>query len=146
MHFIRLRGPWRLEVLEQLAGASTVRECKQHLPADWSEVLGHDFRGTVRYRRVFHEPTGLEPGQQVWLSIEGLATSATISLNGTQLPPHGQGEGGQRSEWRHEIRELLLPNSELIIDVTHPATAEGPGGLTGLVQLEIQTVRPRPVD
>ncbi|WP_442485225.1 glycosyl hydrolase 2 galactose-binding domain-containing protein [Aeoliella sp. SH292] len=141
MHFIRLRGPWRLEVLEQLAGAPTVREGKQQMPADWSGLLGDDFRGTVRYRRVFHEPTGLEPGQQVWLSIEGLATSATISLNGTPLPPHAGHE-----EWRHEIRELLLPNSELIIDVTHPATAEGPGGLTGLVQLEIQTVRPRPVD
>ena len=146
MHFIRLRGPWRLEVLEQLAGASTVREGKQQMPADWSALLGDDFRGTVRYRRVFHEPTGLEPGQQVWLSIEGLATSATISLNGTPLPPHAEVAGGQNNEWRHEIRELLLPNSELIIDVNHPATAAGPGGLTGLVQLEIQTVRPRPVD
>lgn len=141
MHFIRLRGPWRLEVLEQVAGASTVRKAKQHLPADWSEILGTDFRGTVRYRRVFHEPTGLEPGQEVWLSIAGVASHAAITLNG-----HACGLAASGDEWRHEIRELLLPTSELIIDITHPATAEGIGGLTGLVQLEIQTVRPRPVD
>ncbi|MCO6047820.1 hypothetical protein NG895_28275 [Aeoliella sp. ICT_H6.2] len=141
MHCIRLRGPWRYEVLEQIAGDEPpAREGKQKMPGDWSLVLGAGFRGTVRYRRVFHEPTGLEEGQEVWLSIEGVHSSAEVSLNGTTLP------AVTSDLWRHVVRDLLLPESELIIDVSHPATAGEPGGLTGLVQLEIQTVRPRPVD
>lgn len=146
MHFIRLRGPWRYEVQEQLEGDEALsREGKQKLPADWSEVLGAGFRGTVRYRRTFHEPTGLEPGQEVWLSIDRVTSSATIQLNENPLPPYDFSENSD-TPWRQEVRDLLLPTSELIIDVSHPADAEETGGLTGLVQLEIQTVRPRPVD
>ena len=141
MHVIRLRGPWQYEVLQRLAGdASRAGTGRQQLPADWSDVLGPDFRGTVRYRRKFHQPTGLEPDQQVWLSIESLVSSAMVSLNGHELPVC------DGNAWQHEVHELLLPTCELTIDVTHPVGTTGPGGLVGLVQLEIQTVRPRPLD
>lgn len=151
MHTIRLRGPWRYEVRERLAGdASHARSGKQKMPADWSSTLGADFRGTVRYSRVFHQPTGLEPEQQVWLVIDGVDSTAEITLNDTKLPacgaaPHNRATSGSNS-WRHEIQHLLSDNCELIIDVTHPPEAEEAGGLTGEVRLEIQTVRPRPVD
>ena len=151
MHFIRLRGPWRYEVLERLAGdPSLPSEGKQKLPADWSATLGTDFRGAVSYRRTFHQPTGLEPGQEVWLSIESLTSSAAVTLNGHDLPacPFAaeRQDGEPPPPYRHEVHDLLLPTSELTIDVTHPVDAPEPGGLTGLVQLEIQTVRPRPID
>ncbi|QDU55989.1 hypothetical protein [Aeoliella mucimassa] len=141
MHCIRLRGPWRYEVLERQAGDPTrSSEGKQQLPADWSSTLGDDFRGTVRFVRKFHQPTGLETDQQVWLSIESLVSSARVTLNDQMLPDCEAGN------WRHEVHKLLLPSNELTIEVTHPHQAAGPGGLDGLVQLEIQTVRPRPVD
>ncbi len=146
MHSIRLRGPWRYEVLEHLAGEDSVPTTgKQKMPGDWSEPLGADFRGTVRYRRTFHMPTGLEEGQQVWLAIDCVDSNATVTLNSTSLGSLALNtETGE--SWRHEIQDSLLPTSELIIDVTHPAQAPGPGGLTGEVRLEIQTVKPRPVD
>lgn len=141
MHSIRLRGPWRYEVLERHSGeASLPRSGKQKMPADWSGVLGSDFRGTVRYCRTFHQPTGLEEGQQVWLVIDGATSTAKVSLNDNPLAACGLAGN------RYEIRHLLLPTSELIIDVTHPLEASGVGGLTGEVRLEIETVRPRPID
>jgi len=146
MHSIRLRGPWRYEVIERLAGDESLAAAgKQKMPADWSAVLGDDFRGTVRYRRKFHQPTGLEEGQQVWLAIDGVTSSGEVTLNHTPLAACGL--AAQRPEpWRYEIQHLLSPTSELIIDVTHPVDADGAGGLTGEVRLEIQTVRPRPLD
>lgn len=150
MHSIRLRGPWRFEVLERLAGDESRRdEGKQKMPADWTETLGADFRGTVRYTRTFHQPTGLEPGQQVWLVIEGVTSSGAVTLNDTRLPDCGSTAHDSQVDspfWRQEIQHLLSANCQLIIDVTHPLDAELPGGLTGEVRLEIQTVRPRPVD
>ncbi len=156
MHSIRLRGPWRYEVVERIAGdASRPASGKQQMPADWGEILGSDFRGTVRYRRTFHQPTGLELGQAVWLVIEGVTSHATVVLNGTPLPACGLAVASTESEasekegseaWRHEVRHLLSATCELMIDVTHPAEVEGTGGLTGEVRLEIQAVRPRPVE
>ncbi len=139
MHSIRLRGPWRYEVAERLTGDdSRPRSGKQKMPADWAEILGSDFRGTVRYRRTFHQPTGLDEGQQVWLVIEGVTSIATVTLNNACLAACGP--AGKR----YEIQHLLSPACDLIIDVTHPVGADGVGGLTGEVRLEIQTVRPRP--
>jgi hypothetical protein len=143
MHSIRLRGPWRYEVLERHAGDNSLPKTgKQQLPADWAETLGSDFRGKVRYRRTFHQPTGLEEGQQVCLAIDLPLSAAEVRLNGDRLPADDLAAGG----WRCEVQDLLLPTSELIIDVTHAADAEGCGGLMSEVRLEIQTVSPRPVE
>ncbi len=140
-HVIRLRGPWQFEVVDQLDGAPPprVNSGKQPMPGDWSTELGSEFRGTVAYRRVFHRPTGLEPGQSVWLVIESLVGLAEVSLNQTPLGTI-ESTGG-----RFAIESILADDNRLEIVVTHHAHS-GPGGLTGLVSLEIQTVRPRPID
>ena len=69
-HVIRLRGPGDFEVIERAAPAGGA-ECdkafaapasgKAKLPCDWSETLGREFRGKVRYRRRFNRPSGLDP-------------------------------------------------------------------------------------
>jgi len=152
MHSIRLRGPWRYEVLEHsgAAGEPTPGDLpspgKQKMPADWAEKLGADFYGTVRYTRTFHQPTGLEEGQGVWLVVEGAHTRASVSLNDSTLSNACVFAAGTAEPPRWPIEHLLLPTNKLIIDVEHSATDKGIGGLTGQVRLEIQTVRPRPVD
>ncbi len=137
-HVIRLRGPWQFEVIESRSEMPTATSGKQTMPGDWSTTLGPDFRGTVAYRRVFHRPTGLEPEQGVWIVIEPLAGTADVTLNQTSLGTL-ESTGG-----RFAIESILADDNRLEIVVTHHD--DGPGGLTGLVSLEIQTVWPRPMD
>jgi hypothetical protein len=65
-HSFRLRDPWQCE------------------PAEG---------GGLRWSRVFHRPTGLEPDDQLVLVISGLPLSATITVNGhpfTTNTPSGE--------------------------------------------------------
>lgn len=144
MHIIRLRGPWQYEVALQTAPAAPVASPvgKQQQPADWGDILGTDFRGTVRYRRIFHEPTGLEPDQGVWLVVTAVRSHAKVELDGEPL---GEVHGDQLAEF--PIATRLRPTCELVITVTHDDIGDPqPGGLVGEVHLAIQTVRPRPID
>ncbi len=144
MHIIRLRGPWQFEVVEQIAPLGPVANSagKQHQPADWSDILGAEFRGTVRYRRIFHEPSGLEPDQGVWLVVTRVRSHAKVELDGVLL---GEVHGDEPAEF--PIATRLRPTCELVITVTHDDSSDPhPGGLVGEVQLAIQTVRPRPID
>jgi hypothetical protein len=144
MHIIRLRGPWRWEVVEQIAPAepAAVSSGRQHQPADWADILGGSFRGAVRYRRVFHEPTGLEPDQRVWLVVTGVRSHAKVELDGQLL---GEAQGDKPAEF--PIAAHLRPTCELAITVTHgDIDNPHPGGLVGEVHLAIQTVKPRPID
>jgi hypothetical protein len=125
------------------------------MPGDWGAILGADFRGLVRFSRRFAQPTGLGAETRVWLVIEEVDWQAAVTLNG-----HALGEvrfSGASAEGnvmlcpaRFEIAALLLPRNELTIDVLLPEVAadapplvrpgrEGqPGGLIGVVRLEIQ--------
>jgi beta-mannosidase len=156
MHVIRLRGPWEYEPLGRLliAADGTRREStgelpppgRMHLPADWGETLGPDFRGRVRYRRRFGRPTNIEPHEQVWLVIDGVDYFAAVSLNGKSL---GCVIGYQdRAEF--DIRDLLAERNLLTLDVELPSYETGsaaparpgrdqmPGGPIGEVRLEIR--------
>jgi hypothetical protein len=59
-HSFRLRDPWQREPL-----------------AD----------GGVRWSRVFHCPTGLEPDDALWLVCSGLPAGAVVSINDQRLTP-----------------------------------------------------------
>jgi hypothetical protein len=59
-HSFRLRDPWQCEPA-----------------AD----------GGLRWSRVFHRPTGLEPDDQLVLVISGLPLSAQVTINGHAFPP-----------------------------------------------------------
>ena len=144
MHIIRLRGPWQWEVVDQTAPAQSAatRSGRQRQPAEWGEILGPDFRGTLRYRRVFHQPTGLEAGQQVWLVVTAVRSHAKVELDGEPL---GEVHGDEPVEFA--IAPLLRPTCKLEITVTHDDLGDPqPGGLVGEVHVAIQTVKPRPLD
>ena len=155
-HLIRLRGPWEYEpVARVVIAADGARQestadlppaGRVQLPADWGPTLGHDFRGRVRYLRRFGLPTNLEPGEQVWLVVEGVDYFGAATLNGTRL-----GELlGYVAPVEFEIGPLLAARNLLALDVELPAYAAGvsgpprpgrqslPGGPIGEVRLEIR--------
>lgn len=141
-HEIQLRGPWQAQVLSRTSSragdASSGEESfRQDPPCDWSDRLGADFVGTVRYQRRFGTPTGLVETSKVWLVIEPPNDSAQITLNDQALGSVAFGA----TPFRCEIRRFLQENNDLVVDVhkkESPAdTAEPAGGLVGRVYLEI---------
>jgi beta-galactosidase/beta-glucuronidase len=135
MHFIRLHGPWECEPLDS-GGRDTPDEslpadCVVTIPADWSETLGVEFRGRVRYTRYFHRPTGLDEGQRVYLLIDRVETTGAATLNG-QLVGAVAGTGGP---FRFEVSDVLTWRNVLVIDVE---SLDRPGGITGAVRLAIE--------
>ncbi len=154
-HVIRLRGPWHYEPLARtvLSGnGKTVVEPgelppagRTHLPSDWGESLGRDFRGRVRYTRHFNRPTGLDGSQRVMLVVEQVDALGHISLNG-ELLGEVLGQGGAR----FEVTSRLARHNMLAIEVELPRVTgqsaglarpagreDQPGGLVGEVRLEI---------
>ena len=111
------------------------------MPCDWSESLGADFRGRVRYRRRFHRPTGLV-GQRVSIVCECVDVWASVDLNGCPL-----GTFTALAPFRADVTDQLRDQNELCVDVELPSTkSEIPrsvqrehlgGGLIGEVRLEI---------
>jgi Glycosyl hydrolase 2 galactose-binding domain-like len=154
MHLIRLRGPWQLEpVVRYVARPGGYEPTSADLPAggtatmpaNWSATCGSDFLGVVRYRRSFQKPTGLEPGDKIWLVVEPPQTLATVFL--AEQPLGKVRDAG--AAVRFEISRLLSDRNVLVIEVEHPALdaagcpsdASGPrvpGGLVGEVRLEIE--------
>lgn len=139
LHPIRLHGPWQVRVVQQTAGSADlpkVFSCR--VPGDWTEPLGHEFRGMVRAERPFNRPTGLEPGQPVYLVVEQVDFRGEVTLNDRPLGPVGLDHA-----LRHEITELLIEHNRLSIEVEIPLNCQRPdreslgGGLLGEVRLEI---------
>lgn len=160
LHTIRLHGPWELQPLartRRLADGAIVEvagdlppACRQQIPADWSESLGADFRGRVRYGRSFGSPTGLSPHDRLHLVIERADAWAEVELNGE---PFGKIPAG-RQPWRADVTSRLRVRNRLVVTVYLPKADETgdpfrrgdragqPGGLIGPVRLEIR----RPVE
>ena len=107
MHTIRLRGPWEIEQPE-------------------------DPLGTARCVRHFNKPTGLESGERVWLVIEALASTATISLNGAIV-----GQASRMSPARFDITPQLIARNRIEIELASPTGAD-PRVSLGEVRLEIE--------
>jgi hypothetical protein len=133
------------------------------LPANWSAAVGPDFQGLVRFTRRFAQPTGITAATRVWLAIENVDWQARIALNAHDL---GQIQLARSQPSvplslsptlplslcpaRFNITSLLQPRNELTVHVLLPAPdadappldrpgREGqPGGLIGLVSLEIE--------
>jgi beta-galactosidase/beta-glucuronidase len=144
MHAIRLRGPWECEPLERDGPAGDLPPAgKTTVPGDWSQLLGDDFVGRVRYTRRFNAPTNLGPSERVWLVVEGVDHEADVLLNGRPLGTMP----GPRPK-RFDITALVEPHNVLHIEVRLSAAvftdasvrgqrAGRAGGVTGEVRLEI---------
>jgi hypothetical protein len=130
MHTIRLHGPWEYEIVRG-EGRRAAPAGHVTIPADWSETLGPEFRGRVRYLRRFHRPTGLAKGQRVFLCVERVEISGAVSLNGRLLGA-AAATGGP---FRFEVGSDLVRYNALVIEVE---SLERPGGVTGSVRLEIE--------
>jgi len=155
IHIIRLHGPWEYEPLARtrsLPDGSTVTELDElppggriQIPADWTDSLGSDFRGRVRYTRRFGRPTGLETVALVQLVLAQIDAFGTVELNGKPLVQIPCG----KLDTRVDITHQLQPRNELRVEVELPRTEpdspplprpgreDRPGGLIGEVRLEI---------
>jgi len=155
-HIIRLRAPWQLQALVRYGpvGSGELQEqsadlppaAKAEVPGDWTQLLGADFFGRVRYSRSFNCPTNLDPNERVWLVCEGVDGTADFTLNGTPIFALA---GAERSG-SCDITSQLRPQNQLTVDVTllpaghaeHKPRAAGRaglgGGITGEVRLEIR--------
>jgi hypothetical protein len=115
------------------------------MPADWSDPLGNEFLGRVRYTRTFQKPTGLERGDKVWLLVEPPRSLGIVQLVSRELGTVRWGGAGGR----FDITPLLADRNTLEIIVDHPAldaanrpssdsSLRSAGGLVGEVRLEIE--------
>jgi hypothetical protein len=155
MHTIRLRGPWEVEAIARFVpqpdGSYTPTTealpppARATMPADWSESVGRDFLGRVRYRRKFNKPTGLRSGIRVWLVVEPPRSSACVVCKGDLVGFVRPGD----SPGRFDITDRLGDHNEVDVLVDHPdldfmrSTVGDPahlptGGLVGEVRLEIE--------
>ena len=139
VHPIRLPGPWQVRIIQQTAGSADLPEtfsCR--LPGDWTEPLGHDFRGIVRLERRFNRPTGLQPGQPVYLVVQRVDLQGQVTLN-----DHCLGPVGPDHPLRQEIAHLLIDPNRLSIEVELRLNCQRTGresqggGRLGEVRLEI---------
>ena len=139
VHPIRLHGPWQVRIIQQTAGSVDLPEtfsCR--LPGDWTEPLGHEFQGIVRLERRFNRPTGLQPGQPVYLVVQRVDLQGQVTLN-----DHCLGPVGPDHPLRQEIANLLIDRNRLSIEVELRLNCQRPGresqggGRLGEVRLEI---------
>lgn len=115
-HSIRLNGPWQAQF------APDADPTRLHLPRDWSLVPPETHDGGLKLTRAFHAPTGIAPGDEVFLVLDALPISGKISLNGQLL---GDFPGSERFPitqhltLRNEIEivGLLLDTGETVGEV-----------------------------
>ena len=87
------------------------------LPHTWNAQDGQDggndyWRGAAVYTKAFGKPD-MQAGQRVFLSFDGAAMTADVSLNGKHLCHH---EGGYAT-FRVDITDHLLDKNELTVQV-----------------------------
>ena len=146
IHTIRLHGPWVAKVLvsfgDPIAAEDQQRRVK--IPSDWNDWLGADFCGRVEYRRNFNRPTGLEPGQPVWIVVEQVDCRGEVFLNDKPLGSLSLGESPPSEFLRVEVGQLLERSNVLRVEIEVKADSERgdrvglAGGLIGGVRIEIQ--------
>lgn len=133
IHRIKLRGPWDYTWLTDVDGnpsPNATEHGRVTIPVDWRVAFG-DRAGRVRFLRRFHQPTGVEVGDHVWLSFLGLSGQTRILLD--DLPLTGPSP-------RFEITDQLRPTNRLVVELEcDPRTTTEPLGLHGLVVLEIES-------
>lgn len=102
-HSFRLREPWQREVLE---------DC-------------------VRWSRGFHKPTGLEPGQQLWIVVSGAPEGVTASVNGTPLELADPERPGQ-----FDVTPLLGDSNQIVLQ--QPNCGDADGAASGDFPLDVR--------
>lgn len=84
------------------------------LPHTWNAKDGTDggndyYRGRCWYVKKFHAPE-LQPGEQLWVELEGAAMTAEVFCNGKSVAVHS----GGYSTFRAELTPQLTPGENLL--------------------------------
>lgn len=138
VHRMSLKGPWDYEWIEFHSRENSAIDFEQSgrvkMPMNWDTHFG-DINGTIRFLRRFHQPTNLDPDEQVWIVFDGVGGRGFAWMNGHKLGPLKTSAQQQR----FEITEYLQPNSEIITELTVPSSENHhmPRGLYAPVALEI---------
>lgn len=151
LHTIRLHGPWVAQVLASFGDPISADDQQRRvkIPSDWNDWLGADFCGRVEYRRNFNRPTGLDPGQPVWIVLECVDSYGEVYLNDKNLGSLSLGESnlGESSPsdfLRVQVDQLLERSNVLRVEIEVNADSDRgdrvglAGGLIGNVRIEIQ--------
>lgn len=136
VHRIRLIGPW--EVAGPLEWPPTFTPGPSRrvtVPADWRTLFG-DSGGIASFRRSFHTPTNLGPGDRVLLELppeSGDLIAAELNGAAVSIPAN--------APWRLDLSDLLDEFNTLTLQIKfHPADhPDQPGGLWQPVVLAIES-------
>ncbi len=127
---MHLRGPWQVVA----PGATGDNLRTENLPQEWRQLFG-SVAGTATFERAFHCPTNLGPEETVWIVLTNVGGSGRVALNGEPL---GEFDTGLTAPPRFDVTRNLLPRNRLRIEIEFaPEQETGPGGLHGLVAIEI---------
>src|SRR5438552_1331102 len=102
-HRIRLRGPWTCESLYRLmpdgqrSTADLPPPFRMRMPGRWSDGVLGDFRGGLRFIRLFGYPGRIDDFERVWLTFAGLEGKAAVTLNDQLLGTVGGTVGSASS-------------------------------------------------
>jgi hypothetical protein len=138
VHRIRLVGPWEWT---DWPVADSADWKKIRLPDDWSSF--QESTASAIFRRRFHCPTGIEPGDRVYVVIDTEVLRGTIRLNGAGLEKSAR---PSRIDLSFEITDRLIDHNTLEIALTE-LSAIPQCGLGRPVVLEIVSrVESRPAE
>ncbi len=132
VHTIGLMGPW--ECAWTAAGEQLPRSwCRLRLPPGDSGLPKPPGKQAVLWlRRFFHRPTGLQPGDAVWLVFAGWPAGSKLWLNEVPL-----GRLAAEEE-RREVTLLLAPRNALCVQLPLGGEPRPPLQRVGVV-LEISS-------
>ena len=105
------------------------------MPVSWQDAFGA-VSGLVRFSRLFHSPTNLEPDERVVLAFEAVGGECSFQVNDTNLQPEQCVDGALRSD----VTVLLQPSNVVSATIRFdPRESEEHGGLWKPVSLEIHS-------
>jgi len=119
-HIIRLRGPWEYKLLDAAAMEEALGEFaaaptgRADLSTDWTATFRQGV-GRLRLIRRFGRPSGLPPGEVVWLAIERLGNRLDVFLN-------GRSHGCLDPPIRLDVTGALFERNELRIELELPVS------------------------
>jgi hypothetical protein len=118
-HIIRLRGPWQQE------------SAQPGSPSAQSIQI---------WRRRFHKPTGLDPGEAVWLVAQSTTPLLRATLNGAIVDLRSSSDESAINLYDGEITLRLEANNELMLELCAPpiSNVEKGDALPAEVRLEIR--------
>jgi hypothetical protein len=131
LHRIHLRGPWVMGWINAERGSPH----RVRLPAEWHDLFGAA-SGRVRLTRKFHQPTNLEPREEVDLVLHDWPGIWVVTLNQQAV-----GEFRDPSPARIAIKSLLQPVNSLTFEtqIEPPTSQLSRPQLVGNVALEIRS-------